>query len=178
MSGGEETYLEAFVDQLSTLPHNLRRSLELLKSLDNNTDLTRLKHLHRNYVAAVERKIVETLLVTDIPPKTEQEDYARWDTNDDSSKMGVILRQPYGATDSAEVAVDAQVPFVPITQEMFTYTFDEQMYAEIQALQKICLQKADEKCAVASQAYDMIDKQIQKLDSDMAAIEPFLKVNL
>jgi len=31
---GDETYLEAFVESLSTLPHELRRNMDLMKDLD------------------------------------------------------------------------------------------------------------------------------------------------
>lgn len=160
MSGsGEETYLEAFVDQLTSLPHDLRRSLELLKSLDADTDLPRLKELQKQYIAAVEQTICESLQVTTLPEQS-----------DDPEAM------LYGVTVRRHQANDDSAPFRPTTQELFTFTYNEEMYSEIQRLQKQCLQKADEKCAVSKQAYEMIHQQIQKLEADMAAIEPFLKV--
>jgi len=36
MSSGDETYLEAFMESLTTLPHELRRNLELMKDLDKS----------------------------------------------------------------------------------------------------------------------------------------------
>jgi Inhibitor of growth proteins N-terminal histone-binding len=188
MSGGggeNETYLEAFVDQLSSLPHDLRRSLELLKSLDSNVDLSRLKWLQQSYIADVERTMVESLRVVEMPPRSEQDldyDYDSDDAHDESSsskkkRVGVILRQEPDPTD-ANAKTQQGRPFLPTTQELFTFTYNAEMYEEIKALQQLCLQKADEKCAVANQAYEMIDQQIQKLDADMAAIEPFLKVNM
>jgi Inhibitor of growth proteins N-terminal histone-binding len=189
MSGGggeNETYLEAFVDQLSSLPHDLRRSLELLKSLDSNVDLSRLKWLQQSYMADVERTMVESLQVVEMPPRSEQDldyDYDSDDAHDESSsstkkRVGVILRQePSEPPDAAKTTTQQRRPFLPTTQELFTFTYNAEMYEEIIALQQLCLQKADEKCAVANQAYEMIDQQIQKLDADMAAIEPFLKVS-
>lgn len=155
MSGGsgEETYLEAFVDQITSLPHDLRRSLELLKSLDADSDLARLKDLQRSYIEKVERKLCDSLQVVEMTESSGEAVY------------GVTLRP-----------TDGGPPFRPTTQELFSFTYDEEMYSEIQYLQKQCLQKSDEKCAVASQAYQMVHQQIEKLESDMAAIEPFLKV--
>lgn len=31
---GDETYLEAFVESIATLPHDVRRNLELMKDMD------------------------------------------------------------------------------------------------------------------------------------------------
>ena len=36
MSSSDETFLEAFVEGLSTLPHELKRNLELMKDLDKS----------------------------------------------------------------------------------------------------------------------------------------------
>jgi hypothetical protein len=32
----DETFLEAFIESISTLPHDVRRNLELLKDMDAN----------------------------------------------------------------------------------------------------------------------------------------------
>jgi hypothetical protein len=194
-SGESETYLEAFVDQLSSLPHDLRRSLELLKSLDGNADLTRLAHLHRTYIHEhVEKRIVESLQVVELPPRdadadNDHDDYFTSeddaDYDESSPRVGVILRSVPANDDDVDSTgkkkqqpeQQPKRPFRPTTQELFTFTYESQMYEEIMALQLLCRQKADEKCAVAQQAYEMVDRQIQKLDADMAAMEPFLKVN-
>jgi hypothetical protein len=31
---GDETYLEAFIESINTLPHDVRRNLELMKDMD------------------------------------------------------------------------------------------------------------------------------------------------
>lgn len=33
---GDETYLESFIESIASLPHDVRRNLELLKDMDNN----------------------------------------------------------------------------------------------------------------------------------------------
>ena len=85
---------------------------------------------------------------------------------------------------------------IPTTSDLFTYTYSD-TYPEIRRLQvstdyiilalpvltarrgdeqKSCLQKADEKVAVAQQAYEMIDAQMQRLDTDICSMEKILQV--
>lgn len=37
MSSGDETYLEAFMESLSTQPHLVRRNMDLMRDLDAST---------------------------------------------------------------------------------------------------------------------------------------------
>jgi len=65
---------------------------------------------------------------------------------------------------------------VPTTDELMAYTFQEDRYHAIQQLQQECLQKADEKVAIANQAYDMVDVVVRRLDKDLEAMEKLLQV--
>jgi Inhibitor of growth proteins N-terminal histone-binding len=49
-------------------------------------------------------------------------------------------------------------------------------YYKILQLHQECLQKADEKVAVARQAYEMVDSVVQRLDRDLASMESLLQV--
>jgi Inhibitor of growth proteins N-terminal histone-binding len=49
-------------------------------------------------------------------------------------------------------------------------------YYKILQLHQECLQKADEKVAVARQAYEMVDSVVQRLDRDLGAMESLLQV--
>lgn len=49
-------------------------------------------------------------------------------------------------------------------------------YHKIVQLQQECLQKADEKVAVAQQSFEMIDSVVQRLDRDLATMESLLQV--
>jgi Inhibitor of growth proteins N-terminal histone-binding len=49
-------------------------------------------------------------------------------------------------------------------------------YYKILQLHQECLQKADEKVAVARQAYEMVDSVVQRLDRDLVSMESLLQV--
>jgi Inhibitor of growth proteins N-terminal histone-binding len=51
-------------------------------------------------------------------------------------------------------------------------------YYKILQLHQECLQKADEKVAVARQAYEMVDSVVQRLDRDLVTMESLLQVRV
>ena len=67
-------------------------------------------------------------------------------------------------------------PMFPSTEELFDFVNDPAKYREIKELQNDCLQKADEKVAVARQALELIDAKVQRLDHDLSAMETLLQV--
>ena len=67
-------------------------------------------------------------------------------------------------------------PMFPSTEELFDFVNDASKFADIKALQDECLQKADEKVAVARQALELIDAKVQRLDHDLSAMETLLQV--
>lgn len=66
-STSDETYLEAFIDQLSTVPAEIRRNMEWMKDLDQSCSvlLQDLARRQREYISQVERKVVRNLEVGD-----------------------------------------------------------------------------------------------------------------
>jgi hypothetical protein len=61
----DETYLEAFMETLSTLPHQVRRNMDLLRDLDSScsTNGERLRHLHQEYIQQAEEKVMDLEIV-------------------------------------------------------------------------------------------------------------------
>ena len=41
---GDETYLESFIESIATLPHDVRRNLELMKDMDKTCSYVVLDH--------------------------------------------------------------------------------------------------------------------------------------
>jgi hypothetical protein len=64
----DETYLEAFIEHLATLPHEIRRNLELMKDLDKtcSTLLSEVTQLQREYIHRVEERMNELEIVNGI----------------------------------------------------------------------------------------------------------------
>lgn len=57
---GDETYLEAFIDSISTLPHELRRNLELLKVIDRpfSQNVQKLQNAQDAFIASAENAVL------------------------------------------------------------------------------------------------------------------------
>lgn len=69
----DETYLEAFIESIATLPHELRRNLELLKELDKScaTIVDHLKHAEDSYIDRAQNTVFNIQLPSDtstVPP--------------------------------------------------------------------------------------------------------------
>ena len=166
MSSSDETYLEAFIESLATLPHEVRRSTELLKDLDASCEhsLEQLQFLQRHYIRNAEEKMMKLEIVE---METEEED----DDDDDAAppKFGVRALNEDGSSSPENPVV------VPTTDELMAYTYDADAYRQIRRLQQACLQKSEEKVSVARQCYERIDSQVQRLDADLAAMERLLQ---
>lgn len=177
MSSSDETYLEAFIEKLTTMPHQLRRNLDSLRDLDGScsTDLHTLRQLHREYILAAEEKMMQ-LEVVEMEPDEEAGDSESFEQTDDRTLLpqvfGVRVLDVDGTT-----APDNPV-VIPTTSEFMQYTYNSAAYQQILVLQQDCLQKSDEKVAVAQQAYEMMDAQVQRLDADLYAMEQLLQVRL
>jgi hypothetical protein len=140
----DETYLESFVDTLTTLPHELRRSMDLLRVM--SMPLETLQDHHAQYIRAAEEKLMQLEVVVSA----------------DGETLGV--------------RVGDQI-VVPTTDELMEYTMNEDKYDEILKLQAECYQIADEKVAIAQQAYEMMDATVLRLDQDIQAMELLLQVS-
>lgn len=145
----DETYLEGFIEGLSTLPQELRRQLELIRSLDTSAvaSLAELRRLQQEYIYQVEQKMSEVEVV--------------------QSADGTVL----GLREDPSLE-----PMFPSTEELFDFVNDPEKYKRIKALQRECLQKAEEKVAVARQSLELIDAKVQRLDHDLSAMETLLQV--
>jgi hypothetical protein len=145
----DETYLEAFMETLSTLPHQVRRNMDLLRDLDSScsTNGERLRHLHQEYIQQAEEKVMD---------------------------LEIVYRQHNGETGVRTLNGDDVI--MPTTLEMLDYTYDEDMHIEITRLQHETLQKSDEKVSIAQQTYEMVDVTVQRLERDLEAMEKLLQV--
>ncbi|GKY97391.1 hypothetical protein MPSEU_000697600 [Mayamaea pseudoterrestris] len=146
----EETYLEAFMETLSTLPHQVRRNMDLLRDLDSSctVDSERMRYLHQEYIKQAEAKVLD---------------------------LEIVYQQPNGETGVR--TLNGEEIIMPTTLEMMDYTYDEDMYREIKHLQEETMQKSDEKVSVAQQAYEMVDVTVQRLERDLEAMEKLLQSN-
>lgn len=150
MSSGDETYLEAFVESLATLPYQVRRNLELVQDLDGSyqNGLAELQELYTAYIQQAEEKVLQLKVA---PTENGQ---------------GVRVIRKDG--ENAPVVI-------PTTAEFMEYTYDASAMHQIEALQAECLQKADEKVFVARQAYEWIDAAVDRLDDDLQALSKLLQ---
>ena len=146
----EETYLEAFIEGLSTLPNDVKRNMELIRDLDKTsaTAMAQMRKLQQEYMYQAEQKMSAVQVVVGADGTT-------------------IL----GLQEDANLE-----PVFPSTAELFDFVNDAERYKQIKALQDECLQKADEKIAVAKQAMELIDAKVQRLDHDLSAMETLLQV--
>ena len=148
----EETYLEAFIEGLSTLPNDVKRNMELIRDLDKTaaTQAAKMRKLQQEYIYAAEQKMAGIEVVRE---------------------GNVVL----GLREAEHLE-----PMFPSTDELMDFINanedDASKYKLIKALQDECLQKADEKVAVAKQAMELIDAKVQRLDHDLSAMETLLQV--
>ncbi|GAX25018.1 SAGA-associated factor 29 [Fistulifera solaris] len=151
MSSGDETYLESFVESLTTLPYQVRRNLELVQDLDRSyqSDLAKLQELYTAYLQQAEEKVLQLEVA---PMETGKG--VRVIRKEDAEKAPIII---------------------PTTAELMAYTYDADAMRQIEALQADCLQKADEKVCVARQAYEWIDAVVERLDDDLQALSKILQ---
>jgi len=150
MANGDETYLEAIVEQvLSSFPYSLKRHMDLIQDLDQSCQehATQMHELHQAYLNQAEAKVLQCPVVQDA-----------------DGSLGISV----AANDGSEAII------VPTTDEWMEYTFDEDKWRKIHQVQSECLQKAEEKVAVSQQAVDLIDSIIDRLDADIEAMEPIL----
>jgi hypothetical protein len=169
-----ETYLEGFIESLSTLPAELRRNLDLMKDMDGScsTLMEETTRLQLDYIRRVEDKIgrlevvdgegVRVLSNTD-DVKSDNNENDDGDDDDDNEKM---------------VPRDEELPVViPTTEELMAYVHEPTTLSQIESLRADSLQQAEEKVEIAKQTYKMIDNLYQKLDADLRLREMELSLS-
>ena len=143
---GDETFLEALVEHLGTLPYQIKRNLELIQSLERTSavDNQQLTQLYQAYLQQAETKVLQLDVV-----KGEEQTGVR-------------------------VLGDEDAVVVPSTDELMEYTHYAQLMSQIEKLQHDCLQQADEKVAVAQQTLDWVEGVVQRLDQDLADMQEYV----
>jgi len=166
-----ETYLEGFIESLSTLPAELRRNLDLMKDMDGScsTLMDETMRLQLDYIRRVEDKIGRLEVVDGEGVRVlSNNDDIRSDNNkndddDDDEKM---------------VPRDEELPVViPTTEELMAYVHEPTTLSQIESLRADSLQQAEEKVEIAKQTYKMIDNLYQKLDADLRQREMELSLS-
>ena len=166
-----ETYLEGFIESLSTLPAELRRNLDLMKDMDGScsTLMDETTRLQLDYIRRVEDKIGRLEVVDGEGVRVlSNNDDIRSDNNkndddDDDEKM---------------VPRDEELPVViPTTEELMAYVHEPTTLSQIESLRADSLQQAEEKVEIAKQTYKMIDNLYQKLDADLRQREMELSLS-
>ena len=161
MSGGDESFLESFIEGLATVPHDIKRNMELIRDLDKSSsakadELVKAQEQNMLQVKQKMRKV----RVVETP---------------DGSIRGMHLVDDDADQDENNNDADPVHASIPTTSELFDYTFDPKLFHQIHKLQQECLQKGDEKVLVAQQAFEMIDSRVRKLDHDLQAMETQLQ---
>ncbi|OEU14692.1 hypothetical protein FRACYDRAFT_188007 [Fragilariopsis cylindrus CCMP1102] len=146
-----ETYLEGFIESLSTLPAELRRNLDLMKDMDGScsTLMDETMRLQLDYIRRVEDKIGRLEVV-------DGEGVRVLSNNDDIRKLPVVI---------------------PTTEELMAYVHEPTTLSQIESLRADSLQQAEEKVEIAKQTYKMIDNLYQKLDADLRQREMELSLS-
>lgn len=174
---GNETYLEAFIESLTTLPHEVKRNLEMIKDLDKSgsAKTDELINLQQQYLRQAQQKLSKVRVVENYDGKIlgmqlimNKEEQAK------KNKNSSLTSSP---TEEGEEGQEEEEAFIPTTEELFDYTYNSQLYHQIQTLQQDCLQKADEKVMIAQQAYDTINVKVQRLDHDLMIMEKLLQAS-
>jgi hypothetical protein len=115
----------------------------------NSASLAKMRKLQQEYIYEAEDKMMEVEVVQD----------------SDGTVLG--LRE--------DPKLD---PMFPSTEELFDFVYDRTRFQAIKSLHEECLQKADEKVAIAQQAMELIDVKVQRLDHDLSTMETLLQVRL
>jgi hypothetical protein len=193
---GDETYLEAFVESVAGLPHEVRRNLDLLRDLDAKcgAGTDRLLRLQNEYVAQAERRMMDVEIVVKRQKNQADHHQQQQPPNDSlpSSSMSVPARQGDKDGDGSyfvgvRVLGGSGDVVIPTTMELEQYVFHDpnsssstssspHPYDRILDLQRDLVQQSDEKVAVARQVHDRLDATVRRLDKDLAEMEMLLQV--
>ena len=228
ISSSDETYLEAYIEQLTTSQwtYQVRRTMDLIRDLDTScsNDFEQLQHLTQQLHAQVEHTIIQNFDIVELKEDENDEtpedvpdeidELFGWNNKNNSNKSvkdlsqrkrkrpqyGMRLVENDNKTNSGEESA-----MIPTTEELLEYVLQQpaqsstppitaattsstntttntnattlqDIYERIQELQRNCVQKSHEKVYVAQQAYELIDAQVQRLDSDIHNMELLLQV--
>jgi len=183
----DETFLESFIESISTLPSEIRRNLGHVKSLDKSyiSIINELREKEENYlrrshdiiqsipvqsaqdankrqkvVASAEREgelVDETKVFEDVKQKEENSFV--------EVKHGVAVDSPSGET----------YLVFPTTEELRAKIQDPLTLVGIAKLRRDAKQHVEEKLSVAEQTFLIVDSTLKRLDADIKKFEGLLK---
>ncbi|CAJ1935392.1 unnamed protein product [Cylindrotheca closterium] len=142
------TYLESFLDHISSFPAELRRNLDLMKDQDKTcTELfEEMTKLQKEYIERAEWKMEKLEIV-------------------DGNSIRVLGTDDDGPT------------VLPTTEELVDYIYEHDTLKRIETIEKDALQRTAEKVAVAEQSHALVDNVCKRLESDLIQIEKTLQAN-
>uniref|UniRef100_A0A7R9WSY6 SGF29 C-terminal domain-containing protein n=1 Tax=Craspedostauros australis TaxID=1486917 RepID=A0A7R9WSY6_9STRA len=155
MTRSDVTYLESFVEEISTIPHEIKRNMDLIQSLDrsSNETIQEMMKLQQQYVDDAEKKVLGLDVV---------------------DNRGIrVAKRKRGSAKSKATADDNLV--VPTTEELAEYIHNEDMYSRIRECHQSAEQYAAEKCAIADQSCALIEDVCDRLDEDLKHLEQVLQ---
>ncbi|OQS03360.1 trafficking protein particle complex subunit [Thraustotheca clavata] len=145
------TYLEDYLESIYMLPSEVKRNFELMRELDKATSgiLDELRECQAEYLREARERVRVRCTDTSLPEPTEEE-------------LRALVEQ--------ENVVDVDIP--PDGEVVVT-----SLLSNLKSKRHLVIQKMDEKVAIASQSYDLIDHHIRRLDNDLANYTALLKSN-
>lgn len=126
-----------------------------------------MARLQQEYVGMVEEKILSLEVVDGKAVRVlgdgdnNDENAAKSADNNDDDERGAVKKRP---------------AVIPTTEELAAYVHQPSKYQKIQRIQQDCIQRAEEKVAIADQTYSLVDNVCKRLDSDLADLEKLLQV--
>ena len=151
-SGEESTFLESFVEQITNLPNEVRRNLDLVKDLDKSCSqiVGQLREAEEAFVQRAEQTILDLPLAA--RKRKRDASSAAEKIDDDDSK-------------------DDEDVVVPTTEELRGRIMNPAEMEMIARLRREAIQQAEEEVVVAEQTYSMVDEVVKRLDSDLSKFE-------
>ncbi|KDO24077.1 hypothetical protein SPRG_10864 [Saprolegnia parasitica CBS 223.65] len=147
------TYLEDYLESIYMLPSEVKRNFELMRELDKATRgiMEELRESQSEYLRDARERVRVRCSDTSLPEPTEEE-------------LRALVEQEVAKDDPSAPPDEASPPPNPLL-------------ASLKAKRHLVIQKMDEKVAIASQSYDLIDHHIRRLDNDLANYTALLQAN-
>lgn len=180
----ERTYLETFIESIGTLPSELRRNLNHIRSLDQTYALVvqELRELEHSYLVKAHDSITDlnVSFKDEIPARKKQkkESNASLEEEENESVEGASDQEmnPFWWKPKEGIVhpKNGEV-FLPTTEDFRQRINDPKVLLHIATLRDTARQLVEEKIAVSKQSYTLIDNNILKLESDLEQMEELLK---
>lgn len=190
----ERTYLETFIESIGTLPSELRRNLNHIRSLDETYALVvqELRELEHSYLLKAHDSITD-LIVSIEEETTPSRKKQKRDSNASKDEDEKHKKHNEEEKESIEDGSDQDTSqfwwkpkegvvhpqsgdlFLPTTEDFRQRINDPKVLLHIATLRETARQLVEEKIAVSEQSYTLIDNNILKLESDLEQMEELLK---